>query len=76
MNVRVARPRTIETTAMGAAYLAGLAVGYWESKREIKQNHEIAKTFTPNMDAGKRERLLHGWHRAVTAACVRIQSEE
>ncbi len=76
MNVRVARPRTIETTAMGAAYLAGLAVGYWESKREIKQNHEIAKTFTPNMDAGKRERLLHGWHRAVTAACVRIQPEE
>ena len=76
MNAKVARPSTIETTAMGAAYLAGLAVGYWESKDAIKQNHEIAKTFAPNMDEQKRVKLLHGWHRAVTASCVRISQED
>ncbi|MDY4920371.1 MAG: glycerol kinase GlpK [Phascolarctobacterium sp.] len=76
MNAKVARPKTIETTAMGAAYLAGLAVGFWESKESIKQNHEIAKTFTPDMSEEKRVKLLHGWHRAVTASCVRIQPEE
>ena len=76
MNAKVARPSTIETTAMGAAYLAGLAVGYWESKDIIKQNHEIAKTFAPNMDEQKRVKLLHGWHRAVTASCVRISQED
>ena len=76
MNAKVARPSTIETTAMGAAYLAGLAVGYWESKDIIKQNHEIAKTFAPNMEEEKRAKLLHGWHRAVTASCVRISPEE
>ena len=69
-------PSTIETTAMGAAYLSGLAVGYWESKDAIKQNHEIAKTFAPNMDEQKRVKLLHGWHRAVTASCVRISQED
>ena len=76
MNAKVARPTTIETTAMGAAYLAGLAVGYWESKDAIKENHEIAKTFIPNMDEAKREKLLVRWHNAVMASCVRIQPEE
>lgn len=76
MNAKVARPRTIETTAMGAAYLAGLAVGYWKSKEAIKQNHEIAKTFAPAMDEAKRSKLLYGWHNAVAASCVRIASEE
>ena len=76
MNAKVARPRTIETTAMGAAYLAGLAVGYWESKEVIKQNHEIAKTFVPNMEEATRSKLLRGWHNAVAASCVRIAAEE
>ena len=76
MNAKVARPSTIETTAMGAAYLAGLAVGYWENKEAIKQNHEIAKTFAPKMEEERRKKLLHGWHRAVTASCVRISPEE
>ncbi len=76
INAAVARPQCIETTAMGAAYLAGLAVGYWHSKDEIKQNHSIAQTFTPNMDEAKRARLLQGWRRAVRAACVRLQPEE
>lgn len=76
MNAKVARPRTIETTAMGAAYLAGLAVDYWESKEVIKQNHEIAKTFVPNMEEATRSKLLRGWHNAVAASCVRIAAEE
>ena len=76
INAPVQRPRCVETTAMGAAYLAGLAVGYWESKDAIKENHEIAKTFIPNMDEAKREKLLVGWHNAVMASCVRIQPEE
>ena len=61
---------------MGAAYLAGLAVGYWENKEEVKKNHVIAQEFIPNMDAEKREKVLHGWHRAVRAACIRLQPEE
>ena len=76
MNAKVARPTTIETTAMGAAYFAGLAVGYWENKDTIKQNHAIAKTFAPNMDKEKRSKLLRGWHNAVKASCVRITSED
>ena len=76
MNAKVARPTTIETTAMGAAYFAGLAVGYWENKDIIKQNHAIAKTFAPNMDKEKRSKLLRGWHNAVKASCVRITSED
>lgn len=65
INTPVVRPKCIETTAMGAAYLAGLAVGYWQSKEEIKHNHIIAQEFVPNMAAGKREQLLDGWHEAV-----------
>ena len=76
INAKVVRPQCIETTAMGAAYLAGLAVGYWENKEEVKKNHVIAQEFIPNMDAEKREKVLHGWHRAVRAACIRLQPEE
>ena len=76
INASVVRPQCIETTAMGAAYLAGLAVGYWQNKEEIKKNHIIAKTFASHLDEDKREKILHGWHRAVKAACVRLQPEE
>ena len=72
LNTPVVRPYCIETTAMGAAYLAGLAVGYWRSKEEILANHVIAAEFKPQMGQAKRENLLHGWHNAVKAASVRI----
>ncbi len=72
LNTSVVRPYCIETTAMGAAYLAGLAVGYWRSKEEILANHVIAAEFKPQMGQAKRESLLHGWHNAVKAASVRI----
>lgn len=72
LNTSVVRPYCIETTAMGAAYLAGLAVGYWRSKEEILANHVIAAKFKPQMGQAKRESLLQGWHNAVKAASVRI----
>lgn len=72
LNTSVVRPYCIETTAMGAAYLAGLAVGYWRNKEEILANHVIAAEFKPQMGQAKRESLLQGWHNAVKAASVRI----
>ena len=72
LNTSVVRPYCIETTAMGAAYMAGLAVGYWCSKEEILANHVIAAEFKPQMGQAKRESLLQGWNNAVKAASVRI----
>lgn len=68
-NAPVDRPRCIETTAMGAAYLAGLAVGYWRSPEEIKKNWAAGKTFLPAIDEEERERRLAGWKRAVRLTC-------
>ncbi|MBQ5349394.1 MAG: glycerol kinase, partial [Phascolarctobacterium sp.] len=72
INTVVARPKTIETTAMGAAYLAGLAVGYWQSKEEIKANHVIAKEFAPDMEEAYRAKLLDGWKKAVKSTGVHV----
>ena len=64
----VHRPKCIETTALGAAYLAGLAVGYWKDRAEIRENWQIGKAFRPGMEEEKRNRLLKGWKRAVKCA--------
>jgi len=61
----VKRPKCIETTSLGAAYLAGLAVGYWESKEDVIKNWEVERMFTPDMDEQKRTNLVAGWHDAV-----------
>jgi len=74
MDVTVHRPQCIETTALGAAYLAGLAVGYWKDKEEIRANWSLDASFTADMDTEKRERLLRGWHRAVK--CARYIGED
>ena len=68
MGTEVLRPRCVETTAMGAAYLAGLAVGYWRSKEDVKRNWAIDRTFTPQMGDIERDQKLTGWHRAVKCA--------
>lgn len=68
INADVLRPDCIETTALGAAYLAGIAVEYWENKDEIKENWALAKTFHPNMEEEKRQKLLKGWKKAVKCA--------
>lgn len=65
LNTKVLRPTITETTALGAAYLAGLAVGYWKSVEDIQQQWQIDKTFTPSMGEDKRNTLTNGWHRAV-----------
>ncbi len=64
----VKRPRCVETTAMGAAYLAGLAVGYWKNKEDVKQNWAIDATFTPTIEEAERLEKLTGWNRAVKYA--------
>ncbi len=64
----VMRPECIETTAMGAAYLAGLAVGYWKDRKEIRDNRALSRTFTSNMEEEERTKLLKGWHKAVKLA--------
>ncbi len=68
LGVDVLRPKCVETTALGAAYLAGLAVGFWESLDEIRENWELESTFTPDMEEEKREQLMKGWRKAVTRA--------
>ncbi len=68
LNAAVVRPRCIETTALGAAYLAGLAVGYWKDRDEIAGNWQIDQRFKPQMDDKRREELKKGWKRAVRCA--------
>ena len=55
-------------TAMGAAYLAGLAVGYWANKEEVIKNWAIDETFKPTIDAEKRESMIKGWNKAIKYA--------
>lgn len=64
-NAPVNRPRCVETTAMGAAYLAGLAVGYWTSKEDVIKNWAIDRIFEPGITDVQRESMIKGWHRAV-----------
>lgn len=68
INAPVERPICIEITALGAAYLAGLAVGYWKDKDEIVQNWKISKTFFSNMEQEARSKHLEGWHKAVNCS--------
>ncbi|MBQ7954980.1 MAG: glycerol kinase GlpK [Lachnospiraceae bacterium] len=71
----VHRPKCIETTALGAAYLAGLAVGYWKNKDEIRENWMLGKAFEPSMEEVQREKLLKGWKRAVKCALAWAEEE-
>jgi glycerol kinase len=65
LNTTVHKPECIETTALGAAYLAGLAVGFWKDQEEIQRNWALAETFLPNMTTEKRDALINGWKKAV-----------
>jgi len=65
INAPVNRPQCVETTAMGAAYLAGLAVGYWENKEDVIKNWAIDKTFEPVISGEERAKRINGWNRAV-----------
>ena len=65
LNAQVVRPSCIETTALGAAYLAGLATGFWKDAEEVKQNWKQGSLFEANMPSERREKLLKGWKKAV-----------
>ena len=68
INAPVNRPMCVETTAMGAAYLAGLAVGYWAGKEDVIKNWQIDRVFKPEMEDERRESALKGWNKAVKCA--------
>ena len=68
LGVAIERPLISESTALGVAFLAGLAVGFWSSKEEITAIHKVERVFFPHMDEEEREKLFAGWLRAVKAA--------
>jgi glycerol kinase len=70
LDIEVERPSVKESTALGAAYLAGLAVGFWDSREQIAQQRRVERTFAPGMVAERREKLYAGWKRAVQATLV------
>lgn len=75
LNTEVRRPECIETTALGAAYLAGLATGYFRDKAEICENWQLGRSFTPQMESEKRKALLRGWKKAVKCALLWAEEE-
>src|SRR5438045_7177520 len=68
LGVPVVRPRVSETTALGAAYLAGLAVGYWKDQQEIAKQWQTDRRFVPSASSATRKKLIHGWKRALGRA--------
>ena len=76
VNTTTYRPKCIETTALGAAYLAGIAVGYWKDIDEIRDDWQLGRKFEPDMDDDTRKSLLKGWRRAVRCALAWSNDEE
>ncbi|MFW6256887.1 MAG: glycerol kinase GlpK [Bacillota bacterium] len=76
LNSNVERPVNTETTALGAAYLAGLAVGYWKNKNEVSEKRRVERTFMPQMEAIKRKELYNNWKRAVKRSRNWIQKDK
>ncbi len=68
LRKKVVRPKYTETTALGAAYLAGLAINYWTGTEELKQHWQMGRTFSPEQDETLTARLIKGWHRAIAAS--------
>jgi len=66
-GVKVARPKITETTALGAAYFAGLAVGFWNDVSEIEQQWQLDRSFLPEMPPQKVEKIISEWHKAIQA---------
>ena len=70
LNVPITRPKTLETTALGAAYLAGLAVGYWDGLESLQTQWQEDRSFAPDIDEKGREALLAGWRDALQRCCA------
>ncbi|HRX45722.1 MAG TPA: FGGY-family carbohydrate kinase, partial [Acholeplasmataceae bacterium] len=67
LNLRVDQPKILETTALGAAYLAGLATGYWKTKEDIRSSWQLQVSYEPHMDEQLRKTYINGWKKAVFA---------
>jgi glycerol kinase len=76
LGVPVIRPQVAETTALGAAYAAGLATGFWSNLEDLRQNWQIDHTWEPNMDAGAREKQYAMWKKAVTRTFDWVEHED
>ena len=76
LNVNIHRPKIVETTALGAAYLAGLAVGFYKDFESIKSNFKSDKNFIPNMEEEKRKKLYKGWKKSVSRALDWAKEDE
>ncbi len=74
LGAPVERPKITETTALGAAYLAGLAVGFWQGQDEIESLWQLDRRFEPSMSPDQRESLVHGWRRAVERAKAWVEA--
>jgi glycerol kinase len=75
LGVPVIRPKVAETTALGAAYAAGLATGFWDNLEDLRQNWQVDKTWEPKMDATEREQAYKLWKKAVTRTFDWVESE-
>jgi len=76
LGCNVIRPAVIETTALGAALLAGLAVGVWKDMDEIRSIWKMDLSLTPQMDEQERQKMLAGWHKAVSRSMKWIEADE
>jgi glycerol kinase len=76
LGVPVEVPRIIETTALGAAYLAGLATGFWQSRNELDAKWQLAHRYEPNLSDAERSRLYRRWQKAIESAKGWAQHEE
>jgi glycerol kinase len=76
LGVPVIRPKVAETTALGAAYAAGLATGFWTNLEDLRQNWGVGRTWQPSMDATKRDDLYQNWKRAVTRTFSWVEERE
>ena len=72
LRTDVVRPKVVQTTALGACYLAGLATGYWKDVEHIKSNKHIERTFTPSMDEGEAKQLVDGWSNCIKQSRYRV----
>ena len=70
VNVKVYRPKVHETTALGAAFMAGLKIGVYKSLKDISKNWSLDKKFSPKMKKKSRNLLLHGWSKAIKRALI------
>ena len=70
INVKVLRPKVKETTALGAAFMAGLKIGIYKSLSDISKNWSLDKNFSPKMKNSKRKKLINGWQKAIKRALI------